>query len=118
MLLWNLHFFNSCVLQGTRSRDDLDMERALRTRHNAAPDVVRSTLSRRAPKFDADTIDSLFGTPGKIHIPERYVPETEPALSQEERLQRLRKADAIRKMLSETRSSTTLPSTSGELKYF
>lgn len=91
----------------------MDMERALRTRHNAAPDVVRSTLSRRAPKFDADTIDSILGTPGKIHIPERYVPENEPALSQEERLQRLRKADAIRKMLSETRSSTTLPSTSG-----
>ena len=79
------------------------MERALRPRLNGTPDVVRSTLSRTDPvKYNADTIDNLFGTPGKILIPERYVPETAPELSPEEQNKRLKKAEAIRKMLSET----------------
>ncbi|XP_075235264.1 uncharacterized protein LOC142332611 isoform X2 [Lycorma delicatula] len=83
------------------SRDDLDMERALRPRLNA-PDVVRSTLSRVDTKFSSETIDNLLGTPGKILIPERYIPESTPELSMEEQERRLKKADAIRKMLSET----------------
>lgn len=79
------------------------MERALRPRLNGTPDVVRSTLSRTDTiKYNAETIDSLIGTPGKILIPERYVPENVPELSPEEQNKRLKKAEAIRKMLSET----------------
>lgn len=57
-----------------RARDDLDMERALRPRINA-PDVVRSTLSHKELKYNESTIDQLLGTPNKIVIPERYIPE-------------------------------------------
>ncbi|XP_039295349.1 uncharacterized protein LOC120353912 [Nilaparvata lugens] len=89
------------------SRDDLDMERALRPRLNA-PDVVRSTLSRVDTKFSSETIDNLLGTPNKILIPERYVPETSPELTVEEQAKRSKKADAIRKMLSETTSTGTI----------
>ncbi|XP_049837019.1 uncharacterized protein LOC126281829, partial [Schistocerca gregaria] len=84
-----------------RSRDDLDMERALRPRINA-PDVVRSTMSHKDFKYNENTIDSILGTPSKIIIPERYIPEQAPELSAEEQLHRLKKAEAIRKMLSET----------------
>lgn len=63
------------VAQGMgRARDDLDMERALRPRINA-PDVVRSTLSHKELKYNESTIDQLLGTPNKIVIPERYIPE-------------------------------------------
>ncbi|CAK9804408.1 Pleckstrin homology domain-containing family A member 7 [Anthophora plagiata] len=85
-----------------RARDDLDMERALRPRINA-PDVVRSTLSHKELKYNESTIDQLLGTPNKIVIPERYIPEQTPELTAEEQEQRLKKAEAIRKMLSETR---------------
>ncbi|XP_044012775.1 putative uncharacterized protein DDB_G0282133 isoform X2 [Aphidius gifuensis] len=88
-------------MQMGRARDDLDMERALRPRINA-PDVVRSTLSQKELKFNENMIDQLLGAPNKIFIPERYVPEQTPELSAEEKKQRLQKADAIRKMLSET----------------
>ncbi|XP_076626292.1 uncharacterized protein LOC143344276 isoform X2 [Colletes latitarsis] len=84
-----------------RARDDLDMERALRPRINA-PDVVRSTLSHKELKYNESTIDQLLGTPNKIVIPERYIPEQTPELTAEEQEHRLKKADAIRKMLSET----------------
>ncbi|XP_008469189.1 pleckstrin homology domain-containing family A member 6 isoform X2 [Diaphorina citri] len=83
------------------------MEVALRPRLNGAPDVVRSTLSRTDPvKFSAETIDSLLGTPGKILIPERYIPESAPSMSREEKNKRLQKAEAIRKMLSESNLAT------------
>ncbi|KAG8224156.1 hypothetical protein J437_LFUL005540 [Ladona fulva] len=84
-----------------RSRDDLDMEQVLRPRLNA-PDVVRSTMSHRDFKYNEHTIDSVLGTPNKIVIPERYIPEQAPELSEEEQMHRLKKAEAIRKMLSET----------------
>ncbi|XP_068993141.1 serine/arginine repetitive matrix protein 2 isoform X1 [Neodiprion pinetum] len=84
-----------------RARDDLDMERALRPRINA-PDVVRSTLSHKELKYNESTIDNLLGTPNKILIPERYIPEQLPELSAEEQEHRLKKAESIRKMLSET----------------
>lgn len=88
------------------------MERALRPRLNGTPDVVRSTLSRTDPiKYNAETIDSVIGTPDKILIPERYVPESAPELSPEEQNKRLKKAEAIRKMLSET---TSLPNVDGK----
>lgn len=101
------HVFLQCG-----SRDDLDMERALRPRLNA-PDVVRSTLSRTDAKYTTETIDSLLGTPGKIVIPERYVPESAPELTSEEQAKRLKKAEAIRKMLSET---TSIPPDSSGIK--
>ncbi|KAK2581104.1 hypothetical protein KPH14_007925 [Odynerus spinipes] len=84
-----------------RARDDLDMERALRPRINA-PDVVRSTLSHKELKYNESTIDQLLGTPNKIVIPERYIPEQTPELTAEEQEHRSKKAEAIRKMLSET----------------
>ena len=84
-----------------RARDDLDMERALRPRINA-PDVVRSTLSHKELKYNESTIDQLLGTPNKIVIPERYIPEQTPELTAEEQQHRLKKVEAIRKMLSET----------------
>jgi lambda repressor-like predicted transcriptional regulator len=62
-------------VSGARARDDLDMERALRRRVAGAPDVVRSTLSQKELKYNETTIDNLLGTPNKIVIPERYVPE-------------------------------------------
>ncbi|PSN50057.1 hypothetical protein C0J52_04229 [Blattella germanica] len=96
----------SPIMGSARSRDDLDMERALRPRLNA-PDVVRSTMSHKDFKYNENTIDSILGTPNKIVIPERYIPEQAPELSAEEQLHRLKKAEAIRKMLSETTSITT-----------
>eukprot|EP00102_Acyrthosiphon_pisum_P025345 XP_016662555.1 PREDICTED: uncharacterized protein LOC100159827 isoform X4 [Acyrthosiphon pisum] len=93
---------------GWRARDDVDMERALRP---GAPDVVRSTMNKTDPaKFSAETIDSILGTPGKICIPERYIPESAP-VSPDERKKRMHKAEAIRKMLSE---STPILTTEGE----
>ncbi|XP_014250427.1 uncharacterized protein LOC106667180 isoform X2 [Cimex lectularius] len=83
------------------SRDDLDMERVLRPRLTT-PDVVRSTLNRTDPNFTKETIDNILGAPGKIVIPERYIPETQPQLTKEEIQKRSKKADAIRKMLCET----------------
>ncbi|GLH08906.1 Uncharacterized protein GBIM_14042 [Gryllus bimaculatus] len=100
---------NITRMGSARSRDDLDMERALRPRLNA-PDVVRSTMSHKDFKYNEDTIDSILGTPSKIVIPERYIPEQAPELSAEEQLHRSKKADAIRKMLSET----TLTSSDGK----
>jgi hypothetical protein len=96
----------SPIMGSARSRDDLDMERALRPRLNA-PDVVRSTMSHKDFKYNENTIDSILGTPNKILIPERYIPEQAPELSAEEQMHRLKKAEAIRKMLSETTSITT-----------
>lgn len=84
-----------------RARDDLDMERALRQRIDA-PDVVRSTLSSKELKYNESTIDNILGTPNKIIIPERYVPEQLPQLSVEEQQYRLRKVESIKKMLSDT----------------
>ncbi|VVC24582.1 Hypothetical protein CINCED_3A000027 [Cinara cedri] len=93
---------------GWRARDDVDMERALRP---GAPDVVRSTMNKTEPaKFSAETIDSILGTPSKICIPERYIPESAP-VSPDERKKRMHKAEAIRKMLSE---STPILTTEGE----
>lgn len=88
-------------LNERRARDDLDMERALRQRIDA-PDVVRSTLSSKELKYNENTIDNILGTPNKINIPERYIPEQLPQLSAEEQEHRLRKVESIKKMLSDT----------------
>ena len=82
------------------------MERALRPRMNA-PDVVRSTMNHKDLKYNESTIDNILGTPNKILIPERYIPEQEPTLTAEEQMQRFRKAESIRKMLSETTALST-----------
>lgn len=103
--LLDIETSTSPIMGSARSRDDLDMERALRPRLNA-PDVVRSTMSHKDFKYNENTIDSILGTPNKIVIPERYIPEQAPELSAEEQLHRLKKAEAIRKMLSETTSIT------------
>ena len=60
-------------IEARRSRDDLDMERVLKPRD--APDVVRSTYSKKDAKISVSTIDNLFGVPDKINIPERYIPD-------------------------------------------
>ncbi|CAG9855448.1 unnamed protein product [Phyllotreta striolata] len=88
-------------MNGRRARDDLDMERALRQRIDA-PDVVRSTLINTELKYNERTIDDLLGTPSKINIPERYIPEQLPQLSVEEQEYRLKKVESIKKMLSDT----------------
>lgn len=93
--------FDKSLLDSKRARDDLDMERALRQRIDA-PDVVRSTLSNKELKYNENTIDSILGTPNKINIPERYIPEQLPQLSAEEQEHRLRKVESIKKMLSDT----------------
>jgi hypothetical protein len=69
------------------------MDRAL-TRVGA-PDVVRSAIGpdqqngasggRGGGKISARTIDKLFGIPDKIHIPERYKPESVSPMSKRQR---------------------------------
>ncbi|XP_018569037.1 uncharacterized protein LOC108909240 isoform X3 [Anoplophora glabripennis] len=93
--------FNKMIMNSRRARDDMDMERALRQRIDA-PDVVRSTLSNKELKYNENTIDNILGTPNKISIPERYIPEQLPQLSAEEQEYRLRKVESIKKMLSDT----------------
>ena len=60
-----------------RSRDDLDMERALRKdeRDDLPPDVVKSALDKKDMRINHATIDHVFLAPDKIKIPERYVAE-------------------------------------------
>lgn len=93
--------FDAMVFNTRRARDDMDMERALRQRIDA-PDVVRSTLSNKELKYNENTIDNILGTPNKINIPERYIPEQLPQLSVEEQEYRLKKVESIKKMLSDT----------------
>jgi hypothetical protein len=61
-----------------RSRDDLDMEQALRGRDDdvSPPDVIKSALDKKDMKINSATIDTLFGAPEKISIPERYIPDS------------------------------------------
>uniref|UniRef100_T1JE23 PH domain-containing protein n=1 Tax=Strigamia maritima TaxID=126957 RepID=T1JE23_STRMM len=82
-----------------RSRDDLDMERCLRSANT--PDVVKSTI-KKSENFDESTIDRELGLPQKILIPERYIEQEEEELTNEEKLHRIQKAEAIKKMLSES----------------
>ncbi|XP_054713867.1 uncharacterized protein LOC129223325 [Uloborus diversus] len=86
-----------------RSRDDVDMERCLRTANT--PDIVRSTIKKN-DVYDDKIIERELMLPQKIEIPERYV-EVEPErLSASEKLRRSQKAENICKMLSETTTST------------
>ena len=75
----------------------------------AAPDVVRSTIAGAPARINDQTIDRLFCAPGKIVIPERYVPEQqteEPG--EDEKRRRLQKAESIRRMLTGS-ASVELP---------
>lgn len=107
--------FDKMIGNDRRARDDLDMERALRQRIDT-PDVVRSTLSSKELKYNESTIDNILGTPNKISIPERYIPEQLPQLSAEEQEHRLRKVESIKKMLSDAAiiSSSSSNLASGE----
>lgn len=82
-----------------RSRDDMDMERCLRTVNT--PDIVRSTI-KKSDVYDEQTIDMQIGLPQKILIPERYIEEESENVSAVEQLRRSLKAANIRKMLTET----------------
>merc|ERR1711953_1022366 len=84
-----------------RSRDDLDIERTLK-QPSDAPDLVQSTYSQQEAEFRSNAFDNLFGVPDKINIPERYVPDQREESSPEEKRTRLKKADAIRKMLADS----------------
>ncbi|XP_075743316.1 uncharacterized protein LOC119169614 isoform X4 [Rhipicephalus microplus] len=84
---------------GLRSRDDMDMERCLRTVNT--PDIVRSTI-KKSEVFDEQTIDMQIGLPQKILIPERYIEVESENVSAVEQLRRSLKAANIRKMLTET----------------
>lgn len=82
-----------------RSRDDVDMERCLRTVNT--PDIVRSTI-KKSDVYDEQTIDMQIGLPQKILIPERYIEVESENVSAVEQLRRSLKAANIRKMLTET----------------
>lgn len=97
-------------LQQGRACDDLDMEQALKTTDGlCTPDVIKSALDHKSEgsRISETTIDSLFGVPDKILIPERYIPDTDmDILTPEERQVRLKKADSIRRMLADTGATT------------
>lgn len=109
--------FDAVMFNTRRARDDMDMERALRQRIDA-PDVVRSTLSNKELKYNENTIDNILGTPNKINIPERYVPEQLPQLTAEEQEYRLKKVESIKKMLSDTAIISSSSSNLNTGKYF
>jgi len=95
-----------------RARDDLDMERMLKPRD--APDVVRSTFDS---EFRSNAIDNIFGVPDKINIPERYVPEeSDDQRSPEEKRNRLKKADSIRRMLADSSTTPVITRRAGEVE--
>lgn len=56
------------------------MEQALKSETGGlcTPDVIKSALDHKSEgsKISETTIDSLFGVPDKIVIPERYIPDT------------------------------------------
>lgn len=52
--------------------------------------------------FDESLIDRILGTPDKIQIPERYIPEREEELEPEEEQKRSLKAERICRLLSKS----------------
>ena len=93
-----------------RARDDVDLQRALRSLHHPfAPDVVRSTINQ-VIRINEKTIDKILSAPDKIIIPERYVPEQEvEEVGEEEKQRRLKKTESIRRMLTGHGAVTELP---------
>jgi hypothetical protein len=64
--------------------------------------VVKSSNTNSDLDFDESLIDRILGTPDKITIPERYIPETEPELEPEEEQKRSLKAERICRLLSKS----------------
>ncbi|XP_035714281.1 uncharacterized protein LOC110857979 isoform X2 [Folsomia candida] len=66
------------------------------------PVVKASQASGADLDFDESLIDRILGTPDKIQIPERYIPEESEHLEPEEEKKRLLKAERICRLLSKS----------------
>lgn len=66
------------------------------------PTPVKASTTATDLDFDENLIDRILGTPEKIDIPERYIPEEEPQLEPEEERKRSQKAEAICRLLSKS----------------
>lgn len=79
--------------------------------HNPRPiPVVRPSLPSTSDlDFNEGLIDRILGTPEKIPIPERYIPEQEPDLGPEEEEKRTLKAERICRLLSRSGGVGALP---------
>lgn len=66
------------------------------------PVPVKASTTASDLDFDENLIDRILGTPEKIDIPERYIPEEEPQLEPEEERKRSQKAEAICRLLSKS----------------
>ncbi|XP_023344640.1 uncharacterized protein LOC111713888 isoform X3 [Eurytemora carolleeae] len=62
------------------------------------PDYVKSSQHTER-KLDSSCIDGVLGAPDKIHIPQRYIPEQEENVGEEERRKKMEKVENIKKML-------------------
>lgn len=65
------------------------------------PVPVKGSTTGKDLDFDENLIDRILGTPDKIDIPERYIPEEEQLEPEEER-KRSEKAEAICRLLSKS----------------
>jgi len=73
------------------------------------PVPVKASTTATDLDFDAGLIDRILGTPEKIDIPERYIPEEEPQLEPEEERKRSQKAEAICRLLSKSNGAVGIP---------
>lgn len=73
------------------------------------PVPVKAATTASDIDFDEDLIDRILGTPDKIDIPERYIPEEEPRLEPEEERKRSQKAEAICRLLSKSNGAAGIP---------
>lgn len=73
------------------------------------PVPVKSSNTATDLDFDESLIDRILGTPEKIDIPERYIPEEEPQLEPEEERKRSQKAEAICRLLSKSNGAAGIP---------
>lgn len=73
------------------------------------PTPVKASQTATDLDFDEDLIDRILGTPDKIDIPERYIPEEEPQLEPEEERKRSQKAEAICRLLSKSNGAAGIP---------
>jgi hypothetical protein len=70
--------------------------------HPNRPVVKSSQPGGNDLNFDESLIDRILGTPDKIQIPERYIPEREEELEPEEEQKRSLKAERICRLLSKS----------------
>jgi hypothetical protein len=71
--------------------------------------VVKSSQPNADLDFDESLIDRILGTPDKIEIPERYIPEQEEDLAPEEEQKRSQKAERICRLLSKSNGGNLPP---------